>query len=237
MHYYKFNIADYRKDTTHLSPVEHYIYRTLIDTYHLDENPLGYDSVIRRLRLSTEQIKDLDNVLKDFFVEKEGRWHHLKIDELISEYNAMAIKNKANGSKGGRPKKPTGLPSETEIKPTGNPNHKPLTTNHKPSLKDNEQEFVSFAGFWMIYPNKTNKQAGEKAWKKLDNKQKELAYTKLPAFIAGLPDFQKPLRLHASTYLNNERWNDEAQPPSNIKRQTKDFDKTDYSQIPEGFES
>ena len=37
MHYYKFNIADYRKDTGHLSTIEHGIYRQLIDWYYLDE--------------------------------------------------------------------------------------------------------------------------------------------------------------------------------------------------------
>ncbi|MER2164727.1 MAG: DUF1376 domain-containing protein, partial [Psychrobacter alimentarius] len=35
MHYYSFNIADYKKDTAHLKPMEHYIYRSLIDLYYL----------------------------------------------------------------------------------------------------------------------------------------------------------------------------------------------------------
>ena len=56
MHYYKFNIADYRKDTTHLSMLEHGIYRTLIDWYYLDEKPIPLDveMVARRMRLSTD---------------------------------------------------------------------------------------------------------------------------------------------------------------------------------------
>ena len=41
MHYYQFNIADYRKDTGFLTYEEHGIYRQLIDQYHLDEKPFN----------------------------------------------------------------------------------------------------------------------------------------------------------------------------------------------------
>ena len=65
MHYYQFNIADYRKDTIHLTPIEHYIYRTLIDWYYLDEQPIPKEtqSVIRRLGLVTENEQLVINVL------------------------------------------------------------------------------------------------------------------------------------------------------------------------------
>ena len=43
MHYYQFNIGDYRRDTAHLSHLEHGIYRSLIDTYMLEESPLPGD--------------------------------------------------------------------------------------------------------------------------------------------------------------------------------------------------
>ena len=35
MHYYKFNIADYRKDTGHLNTIEHGIYRQPVSYTHL----------------------------------------------------------------------------------------------------------------------------------------------------------------------------------------------------------
>ena len=75
MHYYKFNIADYRKDTGHLSTIEHGIYRQLIDWYYLDEQPIPAETqlVSRRLRLGSEELKFLENVLSDFFVlDKSG---------------------------------------------------------------------------------------------------------------------------------------------------------------------
>lgn len=145
MHYYQFNIADYRKDTAHLTPIEHYIYRTLIDWYYLDENPIPKEtqSVMRRLRLATEsEAESLRNVLSDFFIESDRGFEHLRIESDISEYHKKCGVNKENGRKGGRPKlrlepeKTQSVifanPNESEL----NPNHKPLTINHKPILKE-----------------------------------------------------------------------------------------------------
>jgi len=41
LHYYTFNIGDYRRDTGHLSLLEHGIYRQLIDSYYLSEKPIA----------------------------------------------------------------------------------------------------------------------------------------------------------------------------------------------------
>ncbi len=133
MHYYQFNIADYRKDTVHLSRLEHGIYRDLIDWYYLDETPIPLEtqSVMRRLRLvSEEEAKALENVLCDFFTKADG-YRHNRIDLDIAEYHAMAEKNKANGKLGGRPKKTqsvtNGLPDESQ----NNPNQEPITSNQQ----------------------------------------------------------------------------------------------------------
>lgn len=145
MHYYQFNIADYRKDTAHLTPIEHYIYRTLIDWYYLDESliPKETQSVMRRLRLGTDQEAEaLKNVLSDFFIETENGFLHQRIEFDIDAYHRNSEKNRENGKKGGRPKSTPepektqsvilANPNESEI----NPNHKPITNNHKPVLKE-----------------------------------------------------------------------------------------------------
>jgi uncharacterized protein YdaU (DUF1376 family) len=137
MHYYKFNIADYRKDTGHLSTIEHGIYRQLIDWYYLDEQPIPEETqvVIRRLRLGSDEVKFLQNVLSDFFVLGKTGYTHKRIEVEIKDYSEQAEKNKNNGRLGGRPKKThsvtSGLPDESQ----NNPNHKPLTINHKPIEK------------------------------------------------------------------------------------------------------
>jgi uncharacterized protein YdaU (DUF1376 family) len=134
MHYYKFNIADYRKDTGHLSTIEHGIFRQLIDWYYLDEQPIPLETqvVSRRLRLGSDDLIFLENVLSDFFQKTTKGFVHKRIEFEIREYHEQAEKNKANGKRGGRPKKTqsviSGLPDESQ----NNPNQEPLTINHKP---------------------------------------------------------------------------------------------------------
>jgi uncharacterized protein YdaU (DUF1376 family) len=136
MHYYKFNIADYRKDTGHLSTTEHGIFRQLIDWYYLDEQPIPLETqmVTRRLRLGSSDLIFLENVLSDFFHKTAKGYVHKRIEFEISEYHEQAEKNKANGKRGGRPKKTqsviSGLPDESQ----NNPNHKPLTINQEPDI-------------------------------------------------------------------------------------------------------
>jgi uncharacterized protein YdaU (DUF1376 family) len=140
MHYYKFNIADYRKDTGHLSTIEHGIYRQLIDWYYLDEQPIPEENqvVIRRLRLGSDEVKYLQNVLSDFFVLGKTGYTHKRIEVEIKDYSEQVEKNKNNGKLGGRPKKTqvviSGLPDESQ----NNPNQEPLTINHKP-IKENKK--------------------------------------------------------------------------------------------------
>lgn len=145
MHYYQFNIGDYRKDTIHLSRLEHSIYRDLIDWYYLEETPIPTEtqSVMRRLRLDTDVEKTaLQNVLSDFFKPSLDGYRQARIDQEIADYHAQCDKNKANGKKGGRPKgKKTqsvssGLPVASQVDATANPDQRqPLTTNQEPYLE------------------------------------------------------------------------------------------------------
>jgi uncharacterized protein YdaU (DUF1376 family) len=141
MHYYKFNIADYRKDTAHLTPIEHYIYRSLIDWYYLDELPIPKEteSVIRRLSLDNHSLGLLQNVLHDFFKLSETGYIHKRIDVEIAEYHGMIKANTENGKKGGRPPKPIPKREKTQSVKSANrdeseinPNYKPLTINQEP---------------------------------------------------------------------------------------------------------
>ena len=141
MHYYIFNIADYRKDTGHLSTLEHGIYRQLLDWYYLDEKPIPKEtqSVLRRLRLGSESdALALQNVLNDFFVLRDDGYHQVRCDVEIKDYHHKAEVNKANGKRGGRPKKTQSVilanpnESETKANETLTSNHKPITNNQKP---------------------------------------------------------------------------------------------------------
>ena len=234
MHYYSFNIADYKKDTAHLKPMEHYIYRSLIDLYYLDENPipLKTHSVMRRLCLAThEEEKMLLDVLNDFFEECEDGFYHKRISNEIGKYQSNAEKNRENGKKGGRPakKKPKitqsvndGLPLESELKP----NQEPLTTNQEPVTNINTQDWrdEKFEEFYKLYPNKKSKGQAKTTWNyvftgnKIHSKPEnpealfEQIMKSVDAQSSKILASEETFRKHPSTWLNAQAWLDEIIP-------------------------
>ena len=116
MHYYQFNIGDYIKQTIHLSPLEDLAYRRLLDFYYDTELPIPNDIplVSRKLRLDE---KTIETILNEFFHLTENGYRNNRADKEIAVYRSFLDKQKANGSKGGRPKKPTALPTLTQNNP------------------------------------------------------------------------------------------------------------------------
>jgi len=136
MNYYQHHIGDYRRDTAHLSLLEHGIYRQLLDTYYLTEEPIPEETqlVCRRLSAKTEEEqKAVETVLSEFFYRDNG-WRHKRCDMELAGYREKAEVARENGKLGGRPRKTqpviSGLANETQNKA----NQEPLTNNHKPSL-------------------------------------------------------------------------------------------------------
>jgi len=216
MHYYSHNIADYRKDTVHLTPIEHFIYRSLIDWYYLDEKPipLETETVLRRVGLDSKMLKDLENVLNDFFTKSKDGYHQKRIDMEIREYNLKAASNRTNGKLGGRPKKTQVViennPSLTERKG----NHKPLTINHKPltinqTSKSSAKAAIDngFDIFWNSYPRKIGKDKARTLWK---SKKPNLEIVlKAITWQVNSKSWQDGFIPNPSTYLNQGRWKDE----------------------------
>jgi uncharacterized protein YdaU (DUF1376 family) len=133
MHYYKFNIKDWTRDTAHLSVIEEGVYRRLLDHYYESEKPIPKETavVIRKLRLAGHE-DSLSVILGEFFADQDDGYHHFRCDDEISKYHAKAGANKVNGKLGGRPRKPTNNPDGFDNEPTDNLNHKPLTINQEP---------------------------------------------------------------------------------------------------------
>jgi uncharacterized protein YdaU (DUF1376 family) len=131
MNYYNFHIGDYISHTIHLSLEEDLAYRRLLDMYYDTELPIpnNIPLVSRKLRISAEVVK---TVLDEFFELTEEGFKNFRADNEIAEYQRFIEKQKANGSKGGRPKKshrkPTANPTQSQKKP----NQEPITNNHKP---------------------------------------------------------------------------------------------------------
>ena len=130
MHYFQFNISDYRAATAHLSNEEDLAYRRLLDMYYDTEQKIPLDTqwVARRLRVDT---KTVNAVLADMFVKQEDGWFHARCQEVIECYHAMAEKNRANGKLGGRRKNPVGNPVGSDSEPIAKAtiNQELITTN------------------------------------------------------------------------------------------------------------
>lgn len=148
MFYFKFHIGDYRRETQHLTLLEHGVYMTLMSTYYTSEQPLPKDErqLLRLAGARTDEEKQaVLDIVNEFFIPTETHWVHSRIDFELSEYHSKAEANRENGKKGGRPKKnapqkPTNNPSGfdslknktqvvSEIKPNYNPSE---TLTNKP---------------------------------------------------------------------------------------------------------
>ena len=76
----------------------------------------------------------VQTVLEEFFTfnQEFDFWYHKRCDETITAYQAKAQRNREVGKLGGRPK---ANPDETQMVSKDNPNHKPITINHKPKVE------------------------------------------------------------------------------------------------------
>jgi uncharacterized protein YdaU (DUF1376 family) len=135
MHYYEHNIGDYRKDTAHLSLLEHGIYRQLLDSYYLNELPLTHDleKLMRTHSIRTADEKQaLKNVLNDFFEFTQNGYIHKRCDKIIAQYHGKSEKARASANARWANKNKGVDANALQTQSKGNANHKPITNNHKP---------------------------------------------------------------------------------------------------------
>lgn len=192
MHYYQFNIGDYAKATRHLSNVEDLAYRRIIDIYYDTEKPITTDiEKLSRLLNMRDNKQEVQNVLNDFFTKTEIGYVQKRIESDISGFREKADTARANGKKGGRPRKADSNPEESKGKTKktqpvylANPeetglkaNQEPITNNHKPITKNkdlsDESEYVCKDGkinfnSWPQAPDSDL----IKEWKKIRAKKK-----------------------------------------------------------------
>ena len=142
MHYYQFNIADYRKKTAYLTLVEHAIYRSLIDTYYLEESPLCKDKakLMRSHNVRTaEEEKAFENVICDFFVLEDDGYHHVKCDEELNKIYEKSEKARQSAKKRWE-KKAKAMRTHSESNADG---MLPKTQNPKPKETEESKILIS----------------------------------------------------------------------------------------------
>ena len=95
MYYYSHNINDFNNATIHLTIEEECMYHRALAWYYSNELPLPKDKakIYRYLRATTKKLQTaVNNILDDFFTEKEDGFHQSRCDSEIAEYQSKQAK-------------------------------------------------------------------------------------------------------------------------------------------------
>lgn len=202
--------------------------------------------VKRRLSIrSDEEQQALENVLTDFFelvdgvytlerCDKEIKAYHGKIEQAskAGKKSAEARSKKAKG-KQSKAKKSTDVQqnsndsdvdveqgfsgSSTGVQLTNN--HKPITNNHKPNKNTLD---AWFDNFWEVYPRKEGKKPARASFHKAVSSESD--YNIIMEGLRNQREYlnnehtraEKSYCQHASTWINQARWEDEIRKQSGV---------------------
>lgn len=148
MHYYQFNIGDYRRDTQHLTILEHGIYRLLLDQYYLTEKPIDANALRLLCIRNADEVAIAFKILDEFFNECEhGKFEHKRARTEIEKFHEKSEKaSKSAKLRWNANAMRTQCDGNANHKPITN-NQEPLTNNHKPITKPSvSREKIAFDG-------------------------------------------------------------------------------------------
>lgn len=164
---------------------------------------------------------DVPKLIKE--LEKTGKIISFEKDDKVFYY----IKNFFKYQKIDRPSKPKYPSYETareHIDEDSTSTRPEAKLSKDKGSKDNRSALMSFERFWSLYPRKVSKKKAEQAWLKICPNEaltetilKSLeTHRKSPQWLKDGGQFIP----HATTWLNQERWNDEVD-TTPIKQQSK----------------
>jgi len=130
MHYYQFNIGDYKSHTNHLDLLEDIAYRRLLDLYYLHERPLNasVSAVARQIGMRDHEDR-VKSILEEFFHNSEEGWINPRADREISHFHSK----KEQASRAGK----ASAERRSNARSTDvQPNNKQETRNKKQETKN-----------------------------------------------------------------------------------------------------
>lgn len=186
MYYYKHHIGDFRSGTANMTRQERWLYRDMLDVYYDKEQPLPIDiqDVCDSIGATDDEVRAINKILRLKFNQSETGWVHERCESELDSYRGNAETARANGKKGGRPRKnnpagsnpvASGMQAGSQREPDGNleqtgsqANHKPLTTNQEPitNKRPKPEAGDDFEQAWVAYPKRpgASKADALKAW-------------------------------------------------------------------------
>jgi len=133
MHYYQFNIGDYKSHTEHLSEMEDLTYRRLLDWYYLHETPIPLDltETARQIRMRSHS-DCITLVLQEYFERTDDGWVHHRANKEIAKTGEKSEKASASAkARWNKAKDANALQTQSESNATHNTEHITQDTKHK----------------------------------------------------------------------------------------------------------
>jgi uncharacterized protein YdaU (DUF1376 family) len=207
--WYPFYWSDYTGKTYHLTQGQHGAYMLLLRHIYTTGQPIREtDRYLVTRATCKEECENVDFVLGEFFVEKNGLWYNEKATEVMRLTAEKHKKRVISGAKGGKAKA-----SNARAKPEHSSSNALLTTTITidkitPIVPLPDTDHI-FEEFWKVYPRKVNKVGARKSWAAA---AKKVTSEKLVDAAAGYAKAcmgkEEKFILHAATWLNQERWDD-----------------------------
>jgi uncharacterized protein YdaU (DUF1376 family) len=171
LNFYKRFIGDIQAKTGDLSLCEFGAYDRLLDHYYSTEQPIpgGKDKCYRICRaMSKDERLAVDKVLGQFFSLTPEGYVQSKAAEMIAKAQPLIEAARANGKRGGRPKKitqqePSGFSKETQGEPSSKATQSQSHSSLRSEVNTGEQDF---AEAFDAYPKRpgASKADSLKAW-------------------------------------------------------------------------
>lgn len=155
MNFYKRYMGDYGRKTAHLSLMEHGAYTLLLDAFYATERglPASFQDLFRICRAMTKpEQAAVASVAEQFFpVAEDGLRYNGRASTEMEDAAPAIQAAKANGKKGGRPKK------QTHEKPAGfsegtQGESSPEPEPDSPSLRSGENRASRLPADWKLPP-------------------------------------------------------------------------------------
>lgn len=73
---------------------------------------------------------------------------------------------------------------------------------------------MTFDDFWKLYPRKIARKPAERIWSRLTDDEKRKALEALPNHLRAWASTETTFIPHATTWLNQARWEDEVEQPA-----------------------
>ena len=163
MHYYQFNIGDYKSHTDHLDLLEDLAFRRMMDWCYLHEEPLPLDiNEIAKKILMRTHTESIAYVLEEFFIKTDSGYINSRIKKEVDAFKAKSDKARKSAEARWNKKQPQSEGNANALQPqsegnakqeTLNINQEPLTnkqetSNKKLSAKANNNEVLEVFNYW-----------------------------------------------------------------------------------------